>query len=96
MSRELVKKITRLKTIYDAQPVPALLKDKVVWAYARKTLDRLTIIIEQEENVTEALETFLKDNWALVNGTLLSPEILGEPIYVRVKSSCEQKKPFMA
>ncbi len=73
MSRELVEKITQLKTIYDAQPEPALLKDKVVWAYARKTLDRLTTIIEQEENVTEALETFLKDNWALVNGTLLSP-----------------------
>ena len=73
MSRELVEKITQLKTIYDAQPEPALLKDKVVWAYARKTLDRLTTILEQEKNVTEALETFLKDNWTLVNGTLLSP-----------------------
>lgn len=65
-----------LREYYDRLPMPDALREKALVVYAKKTLLDLEAALLNPEKAENPLEDFLNRNWALVNGTILSPTVI--------------------
>lgn len=63
------QKVDHLKKYYNVEP--STLKEKIIDAYYKKTLDKLSKICQDSKNFLNKLEKFLAKNWMLVKSTAL-------------------------
>ena len=59
------EKASQLETYYQQFPAPQTLREKIIYAYHKKTLSEFKVLTE------EKLKQYLYDNWSLIKGTSL-------------------------
>ncbi len=69
------QKLAALSVVYGSPHAPEGLYDRVHKVYGQRVVAQLEAIFSADVVDMVKLEAFFKENWALVNGTLLSPTV---------------------